>query len=251
MHQLETPEPASSPTARSTRSSGIPPPSSETSPRDAGCRPVASGDGWCWGCACWTVSTPGRRRSLSALRATQSRNRYRTARKRISARRRRARARGAYSSSKVTVEVPSSSRSPALSCTAPSTRRPLDLHAVGRAEVLDDPCAAGGAGSPRGGARRWRRRAPRRTRGCADGRPAGSDDHALAVVEQQRARAPGRGRFVDRRAHALGGRVDHRVAAVPCSGSRDGPASRTRRAWIPNSPRRRRSSVWKRRRSAG
>ena len=106
---------------------------------------------------------------------------------------------------------------PARSARAPADGAPVDRarrsSSRGRATVQPPPRRGG---SPRAGARRWRRRARRRTRGC--GRcvapPAPTHEPLAARRRAARARrAPAR-RSLQRLLQRLGGAVDHRVAGV-------------------------------------
>ena len=147
--------------------------------------------------------------------------------------------------------VPSSMRSPGSQRRAARrTRRPLTrTPLVEPRSATVHPPSAGRGHLRRAGATRWRRRGRCRSRGCgrASRRPRPSTIRRLPSSEEHRCAGLRRtGALLQRLAHPVGGRVDHRVAggrpcaarsACSCSGGW------TSRAWMPNSPSVSRSSV--------
>ena len=139
---------------------------------------------------------------------------------------------------------PVSMTSPRLSDCGPCTRRPLTLMPLvePRSLTIQEP--------PEGRISAWWRE----TFGilehdvgvarAAQDRAGGADDLDVAADAQPRAAAARIG-LAQRLLHALGARVDHRVAFVALARAARAPARGgfTRRAWMPNSPSRSRSSV--------
>ena len=145
------------------------------------------------------------------------------------------------------VEVPSSIVSPGLSDCGPGDAAPVDLDAVGGAEVLDDPLAAARAHLGVAARDVLVGEHDVAVARAADHAAAGAQHGGLALVAQPRRAAPVVG-LAQRLREPLGGRVDHRVALVALARRRreSSSAGRTSRAWMPNSPSRSRSSVLKR-----
>ena len=187
-----------------------------------------------------------RRRSRSALHATHSRNRYRTARKpNLRPTETGSSIVPSYSSSNVITDVPSSISSPGLRTSGPSIRRPLRQRAVGRAEVGQHPRAAARADlgvlardvrvvehDVALAAAPERRRRPGR-------RPAACRRSAAAPSARGRARAPRAARRPARRCCRSSSGPTPRPAAPARARARGW----TTRVWIPNSPSPSRSSV--------
>ena len=134
--------------------------------------------------------------------------------------------------------MPSSIVSPGLSDCGPCDAAAVDLDAVGRAEVLDDPRAAARAAPRRGGGRRSGRESTTSQSRERPITPPPEAEHAGACPRSAAARCRGGGR-----ARAAAPRAARTPCRPSCGPRRPGSApatrprpGRTSRAWMPNSP---------------
>ena len=122
--------------------------------------------------------------------------------------------------------VPSSMRSPGSSGVGCSDAAAVDARRRSSSRGRRPPSRRRAGAPRRACARRWRRRARRRSRGAAERRPARPTTMRLPSSDEQRpARLAGAGALLQRLADAVGGRVDHRVAALGLATARPPPVS--------------------------